>query len=248
MTLVSHRFRVVALLFLIATTSVPLSAAKRHIDGPLPEVTVTGIVTDSSTGKPVKGVIVANGILFSFTDDTGTYSLKLPLGRPTLLTATYFAFKPKTITVTPTTALATPSAGSASNFSLSPNPSIFLRTTAGETVDLDYDTSKFAYLTVFIGYVTGDNANFCKPDGTQWAPNKSEFNRVTGPGLNVNFAPCCTLGPVVGVNAEMKSGEKTAVYFTDSCFGNEVDFLGRERSTGNFRYFAFKDIAEINFP
>ena len=49
-------------------------------------------------------------------------------------------------------------------------------------------------------------------------------------------------------NAEMKSGEKTQVYFKDSCFGNEVDFVGRERSTGQFMYFNFANVAEIDFP
>ena len=243
MILVSRCSRAVAVLLLIAATAAPLAAAttKRHIAGPLPEITVTGTVTDASTGKPVKNVEVANGVLRSLTNDAGAYSIKLPVGRPTLLTATYFAFKTLTKTVTP-------AAGVTSDFALSPNPSIFVKTSAGETVDLDYDTSKFAYLEVFIGYVKDDNANFCKPDGTTWAPNKSEFNKVLGPAQNVNFSPCCTLGPITTVNVEMKSGEKTAVYFNDSCFGYEVDFLGRERSTGNFRNFAFKNIAEIDFP
>lgn len=249
MTLVSRLPRVVAVaaLLLIAAVAAPLAAAtsKRHIDRPLPLVTVTGTVIDASSGKPVQGVIVANGVVFSVTDSSGNYSLSLPLGRPTLLTATYFAFKPSTITVTPQS---TPSAGAGFNFSLTPNPSITVKTTAGETVSLDYDTSKFAYIIVFIGYVKDDNANFCLPDGTSWAPNKSEFNKVVGPSQDVNFSPCCTKGPVTTANVEMKSGLKTAVYFNDSCFGNEVDFLGRERSTGNFRYFAFKDIAEIDFP
>ena len=30
--------------------------------------------------------------------------------------------------------------------------------------------------------------------------------------------------------------------------GNEVDFLGREKSTGTYLYFRFTDIAEIDFP
>src|SRR5258708_14322429 len=243
MILVSRCSRAAAVLSLIAATAAPLTAAttKRHIAGPLPDILVPGPATDAGTGKPVKNVGVANGVLRSLTNDAGVYSIKLPVGRPTLLTATYFAYKPLTKTVTP-------AAGVTSDFALSPNPSIFVKTSAGETVDLDYDTSKFAYLEGFIGYVKDDNAHFCKPDRTTWAPNKSEFNKVLGPAQNVNFSPCCTLGPITTVNVEMKSGEKTAVYFNDSCFGYEVDFLGRERSTGNFRNFAFKNIAEIDFP
>src|SRR5260221_12098522 len=243
MTLVFPRSRAAAFLLLIVAIAAPLSAAtsKRHLISPLPQVTVNGTVTDSATGKPVKNVQIANGIVFTFTDDAGTYSIKLPGGRPTLLTATYFAYKPFTKTVTP-------AAGATFDFSLSPNPSIFVKTTAGETVNLYYGTSKFAYIVVFIGYVVDNSANLCKPDGTAWAPNKSEFNKILGPAQDANFSPCCTKGPVTTVNVEMKTGEKTAVYFNDSCFGNEADFLGRERSTGSFRYFAFKDIAEIDFP
>jgi hypothetical protein len=232
----------IALVSSFFLSTFPLAAAgKKHIVTPLPEVSVVGKITDGSTGKPVKNVQVANGIKFTLTDETGAWELKLPANRPTLVTATHFAFKTQTNTVTPT-------AGGRADFILVPNPSIFLKTTAGETVDLDYDTSKFAYIIVFIGYVKDDNANFCKTDGTTWAPNKSEFVKVIGPSTNVNFSPCCTLGPITTANVEMKSGLKTQVYFADSCYGNEVSFLGRERSTGNFRYFAFKDIAEIDFP
>ena len=240
---VTRLSRVAAVLCLIAATSTPLVAAtsKRHIAGPLPTAMVTGTVTDASTGKPVPNVQVANGILTTFTDASGAFFIALPAGRPTLLTATYFAYKPLTQTVTP-------SVGLIANFSLTPNPSIFVKTSGGETVDLDYDSSKFAYIIVFIGYVKDDHANFCLPDGSSWAPNKSEFNKLVGPALDVNFAPCCTKGPVTTANVEMKTGQKVAVYFNDSCFGNEVDFLGRERSTGNFRYFSMKTIAEIDFP
>lgn len=243
MILAFSRPRAVAVLTLALLTAIPLSAAtnKRHLIAPLPEVTISGVVTDATTGARVKNVVVSNGVVFSITDDQGAWTLKLPLGRPTLLTATYFAFKTQTQTVTP-------AAGAHADFALSPNPIITVKTTAGESVDLDYDTSKFAYIIVFIGYVKDDNANFCRPNGETWGPNKSEFRKVTGPATNVNFSPCCTLGPITTANVEMKSGEKTAVYFNDSCFGNEVDFLGRERSTGVFRYFAFKDIAEIDFP
>lgn len=242
MTLSLSRFRALVVA-LVALSSIPAIAAtsKKHLIRPLPEVTVTGTVTEDPSGKPVKGVIVSNGVVFSTTDDSGNWTLKLPANRPTLISTSHFAYKNQTKTITP-------SAGGTLNFAVLSNPIITVKTTAGESVDLDYDTSKFAYIIVFIGYVKDDTANFCKPNGETWAPNKSEFVKVIGPATNVNFSPCCTLGPITTANVEMKSGEKTAVYFNDSCFGNEVDFLGRERSTGNFRYFRFADIAEIDFP
>lgn len=243
MILAFSRPQAVAVLTLALLTAIPASAAttKRHLIAPLPEVTISGVVTDATTGARVKNVVISNGVVTSTTDDLGAWTLKLPQGRPTLLTATYFAYRTQTQTVTPT-------AGGHVDFALSSNPIITVKLTSGESVDFDYDSAKFAYLTVFIGYVKDDNANFCRPNGETWAPNKSEFRKVTGPSTNVNFSPCCTLGPITTANVEMKTGEKTAVYFNDSCFGNEVDFLGRERSSGTFRYYAFKDIAEIDFP
>src|SRR5258708_1657003 len=212
MLLVSPRFRAAAVLCLIAATAASLGAAtsKRRLITPLPQVTITGTVTDAVTNKPVKGVQIANGIVFSFTDDAGMYSIKLPGGRPTLLTATDFAYKTMTKTVTP-------AAGAVFDFALASNPSIFVKTTAGETFELDYDTCKFAYIIVFTGYVSDNNANFCKPDGSSWAPNKSQFIKVIDPSTDVNFSPCCTKGPLTTVNVEMKTGEEPAAYFNYSC-------------------------------
>jgi hypothetical protein len=243
MSLAVSRLRPLAGIAIIAAAAaLPLSAAAKHrAVGPVPEAVVSGVVLDATTNQPVKGVEVLNGVVRAITDATGHYTISLPQNRPTLLTANYFAYKLQTKSVTPV-------AGATLDFSLDSNPSITVKTTAGETVILDYDTSKFAYAITFIGYVKDDNANFCTTVGQTWAPNKSEFNKLIGPGTLVNFSPCCTLGPIMTAHVEMKSGEKSQVYFNDSCFGNEVDFLGRERSTGNFRYFAIKDIAEIDFP
>jgi hypothetical protein len=51
----------------------------------------------------------------------------------------------------------------------------------------------------------------------------------------------------MAVTVEMKSGERTQAFFNDSCFGNEVDFIGRERTTGQFLYLKFTDIKELDF-
>jgi hypothetical protein len=46
----------------------------------------------------------------------------------------------------------------------------------------------------------------------------------------------------------MKNGAKMLAYFKDSCNGNDIDFLGREKSTGRFQYYRFTDINEVDFP
>src|SRR5580765_3450566 len=117
MILAFPRYRAVAVLALVTLIAIPVSAAttsKKHLIRPVPEVTVTGVVRDASNNKPVSHVIVSNGVLFSTTDDTGAWTLKLPQGRPTLLTATWFAFRTQTLSVTP-------AAGATLDFSLTPN-------------------------------------------------------------------------------------------------------------------------------
>lgn len=225
--------------------SVPLSADFRaRAVIPISSVTITGVIRDAS-GAPVAGAIVHSGTFYSNsngTDPDGKYSLKLPGNRLTLITVEDFAFDPVTVPFTPT---------KDAKLDLTvtrPRPALTVKLSSGETHILDLGTSQFGYLIPLSGYGRTDNANFCKPNGTAFAPAKTEFARIVGPATSVNFSGCCTRGPVMMVNVEMKSGETSQVYFNDSCFGNEVDFIGRERSTGQWLYFNFTNIAEIDFP
>jgi hypothetical protein len=123
---------------------------------------------------------------------------------------------------------------------------VTVKLTSGETHVLDLGTSQFAYYIVFSGYA-GGNPNFCKPDGSQFTPAKTDIAKVIGPAALADSPACCSRGQVMAVTVELKSGDRTQAFFNDSCFGNEVDFLGRERSTGQFVYYKFTDIAEIDF-
>lgn len=228
------------------TLTLPLVAANRQHAVSVPaSVTISGVVRDAATGAPVGGAIVRSGSSRSSNNGTlsdGKYTLTLPGGRPTLISAEHFAYETSTVVVTPTN-------GMTLDFNLSqPRPAVTVKLTNGETHVLDLASSKFAYLVPFSGYAQFDNANLCKPDGTSIAPTKNDFSRIVGPATSVNFSGCCTIGPVVTATAELKSGEKTPVYFNDSCFGYEVDFLGRERATGQPVFFNFLNIAEIDFP
>jgi hypothetical protein len=225
--------------------ALPLPAANReHAVTPLPTVTLSGVVRDAS-GAPVAGAIVTSGSSSSNRNGTATdgkYSLAVRANRPALIAVEDFAFESRTVTFTP-------ASGATLDLTLStPRPSLTVKLTSGETHVLDLGTSQFAYLIPFSGYARSDAANFCKPDGSPFAPAKTEIARIVGPATSVNFAPCCTAGPTMTVNVEMKSGEKTVAYFNDSCLGNEVDFVGRERLTAVWQYLRFSDIAEIDFP
>jgi len=221
-----------------------LAANKEHAVTPMQNVTISGVVRDAN-GAPVAGAIVHSGTFYSNRNGTtpdGKYSLTVPGGRPTLITIDDFAFESVTVAITPTK-------DAKVDFTLPKSrPSVTVKLTNGETHILDLGTSQFAFLITFSGYARYDNGNFCKPDGSTFAPGKTEIAKIIGPATPVNFSTCCTLGPVMTLNVELKTGEKSQVYFNDSCQGNEVDFLGRELSTGVFNYFNFANIAEIDFP
>jgi hypothetical protein len=118
----------------------------------------------------------------------------------------------------------------------------------GETHVVDIGTAQFAYAAVFASPVRSDTGNFCKEDGTEFTPAKTDFARIVGPAVLETASQCCQFGKVASANVEMKSGAKLKVYFKDTCDGSEADFVGREKSTGQYPYFRFADIAEIDFP
>lgn len=206
-------------------------------------VTISGVVRDAN-GNPVAGAIVHSGNFYSYRNGTapdGKYSLTLPGNRPSLIVVEDFAYEPTSMTFTPTK-------DAKLDLTVSvPRPAVTVKMTSGETHVLDLGTSTFGYYIPLSGYSRSDNANFCKPDGSTFAPAKTEFAQIIGPATPVNFSACCNRGPVMTVNVKMKSGETTQVYFNDSCFGSEVDFIGRERSTGQYQYFNFANIAQIDF-
>jgi hypothetical protein len=229
---------------LLMFTALPLAAAtRRHPVAPLSYVTISGVVRDKATGLPISGAIVHSGTSFCEKGGTkadGAYSLSIPGARPVLITAEHFAYETQTVAFTG-------AAGATLDFALTSKPTTTVKLVNGETHVLSLDTSKFAFAIPLSNYALGDNANFCKTDGSAFAPFKGEFAKIIGPATPVNYAPCCTFGPILTINVEMKSGEKLPVYFHDSCYESEVDFIGREVSTGQYLYFDFTKIAEIDF-
>jgi hypothetical protein len=231
----------------VVIAAMPLAAdvlGRVHPVKPLALVTINGVVRDSVTGTPIAVAVVHSGSAFfdrnNGTKADGAYILTVPGGRPILISAEQFSYEPQTQTVVVT-------AGMVVNFSLTPKATATVRLNNGDTHVLGLATSSFAYVIPFSGYAKFDNANFCKTDGSAFAPSKNDFSKIVGPPTSVNFTPCCASGAVLSINVEMKSGEKMLVYFNDSCNGSEVDFIGRERATGVYVFTNFVNIAEINF-
>lgn len=242
----------------IATMALPLGAQtpdassipRRRASLPpgVPTVKISGVITDATNGQPLPGAVAsADGRPSVPTGADGKYELLVVKGRNVAVTATQFAYFPKTQPVFG-------QEGNVLNFALSPKATVTVKLTAPQgdpaksTYDLEIESAQFAYLIPFSSYARSDSGNFCKEDGTSFTPDKHDIKRVLGPATPVSFAKCCTLGPIMKATVEMKSGEILPVYFNDSCFGAEVDFLGREKSSGVYQYFKFTDITEIDFP
>ena len=214
-------------------------------------VTLTGFIRDATNGQPLAfAQVSAEGRKSAVTDTRGVYSIQITKNRNVAVTAEQFAYNSQTTSVFG-------AEGAHADFSLTPKPVVTVKltkpqgddpATAKDTFFLDVDTAQFAYLIPFSGYIRSDVGNFCKDDGTSITPDKHTIKRVIGPAVSVDNNTCCKIGPIFKAQLEMKTGEKFTVYFNDSCFGNEVDFLGREKSSGNYQYFKFADIAEVDFP
>jgi Carboxypeptidase regulatory-like domain len=247
MTLVFRTSSVVCSLALAALMAVPAGAqVRRRAVAPGGQaavgVQITGTAKDATNGLPVESAVVtANGQTVT-TNSNGVFQLTLPAGQASTISIQHPAFNSFSQSITA-------QSGGKYDFALTEKASVTVKTKSGETDILDIGTAQFAYLIAFSGYVRSDNANFCKDDGSDFAPAKTDFSRIEGPATPANAPQCCQFDTVVmSARAVMKSGASLVVHFKDSCSGNEVDFVGREKATGHYQYFNFTNIAEIDFP
>jgi len=245
MTLVSRTCVTAGSVVLVALMALPVCAQARHrAVAPAvkvgPTIQVAGLATDASNGVPIEDAVITAGAQTTKTNPKGEFTLYLPSGISTSVSVEHPAFNPATRTITA-------QSGVPNLFSLVEKASVTIRTKTGEIHIVDIGTAQFAYAVPFSGYQRNDNANFCKVDGTDFAPAKTDFSKILDPAAAAT-TPCCVSTTAVSANVEMKSGEKLLVYFKDSCSHDEVDFVGREKATGHYQYFNFNTIAEIDFP
>ena len=236
-------FRKLVLLSLVLTSSLPLAAATRRraiqlIPGI--ETTVSGVVKDSVTNAGVVQAEIASGRLKVTTDKDGKYSITLPTGRTSVLTVKRSGYEPATLSVNP-------SGPTTLDATLKPTPTVQVVTTGGATYELDGESAQFAYALPFSGYAKSDAGNFCLADGTAYAPVAADLAKVIGPATSSTSTPCCK-NPVMTITLEKRNGQRVQAAFVDSCPGYEVDFVGRDHASGQFRYLRFTEIAQIVFP
>jgi hypothetical protein len=232
--------RAVCALFLAVLVAAPLFAAgkpkQRAVTPPKAEkTTVTGTVTDAVTGAPLKGALVTSNNMSAVTDEGGHYSLTCTLTTEISASRVGYVTVRKPVNATQI------------DFALPQTPSVTVKLVSGETVVLDYASTKFGYADVF-QYVSGDGINLCKAGGEQWSVLKNEFAKITGPAHPATEQACCTRGPMMAIDVTTKDGQKTTAFINDTCFGVVFDVLGIERASTTAKYLHLTDVSEIVFP
>jgi hypothetical protein len=229
----------------VALLAMPSFAAaqRRHPSDPPFTIVVTGTVTDATTSKPVASaeVSLASSNNKVSTDAEGKYRITVPGSFNANLTAARSGYTSATKTVNSRS-------DTTLNFTLQPTATASVREVNGTVTQVDAESFKFAYLIPFSGYAATDTANFCLADGTQTHPDRSEISKIVGPATAQTGTKCCNIGPVMSMQVTFKNGSTQTVYLTDSCFGNEVDVLGRNHATGQFVYFNLANVAEVTLP
>ena len=244
MTLVS-RISACVLAALISIPAVAQPARRRAVSptgqtGPTTQVVITA--KDAANGVAVEAGAVSFGGQVVNTNANGQVALTMPVGKPSLISIEHPAFLPFTQSITA-------QVGGKYDITLTEKPSVTIKLKSDATPHVvDIGTAQFSYAPAFSSNINTDKANFCKDDGSDFAPDKTEFSRITGPATPASAPQCCQFGPVLSANAEMKSGGNFHVYFKDNCSGNEIYFVGREKATGHYQYYKFTDINEIDFP
>lgn len=224
--------------------SLPALAAppRRHASPPPYNVRITGVVIDAATDKPVASaeVSIVNSRTKGVTDAQGKFTVTALGGFSVGLQAARSGYTAQTKTISATT-------DTTVNFSLQPTPTASIREVNGAITQVDTESVKLAYLVPFSGYVSSNSGNFCLADGTVAKPDLSEISRLIGPATAQSVSKCCNF-PIMSMQVVYKSGAASTVYFADSCFGNEIDVLGRDHTTGQFVYFNLTNVAEVTLP
>ncbi len=240
MTFHPRPMRTACALILAALTAAPLFAAvkpkQRAVAPPKADkVTVSGTVTDAVTGAPIKGAVVASATMSAVTDEAGHYTITCNFTSD--ITASHVGY----------VSVKKPVNSTQIDFALPQTPSVTVKLTNGQTVVLDYDSTKFGYADVF-QYVSGEGMNMCKLGGTQFAPTKAEFAKINGPAHSVTDQACCNRGAAMAIDVTTKDGQKSTAIISDSCFGIAYDILGIERSSATAKYLHLTDVQEVTFP
>lgn len=236
-----------AVIFAIAIAAPSHAAKRRAVAHRKPPVAITGTVTgkvlDAVTGAPVISMTVTIGLRSGATDAQGRFEVKNVAGSGALELITDRSG------YLPTTTVLGPSDPKDVTIRVTPTPTVSVRRTNGQTLQIDTESLKFGYAVPFSGQRDSEFEDFCKVDGTKVRYNNSQLKRLTGPAVNVPAGNCCESGDAARMSVTLRTGETADLLFTDSCQGRyEVDLGGRNHATGDFEHILITEIAEIVFP
>ncbi|HEV7766065.1 MAG TPA: hypothetical protein VGQ76_13760 [Thermoanaerobaculia bacterium] len=245
--------RVVVTAALVATVFVVLpseaSGRRRAVapptaGGQLTAPEINGTVLDDVTNSPVVGLRVRAGNRTDTTDSAGAFKIKniTSYHGVIVIETLRSGYAPKTQNLT--------TGGTQTvNIRVQPLPTVRVRKVNNTSFDLDFDSLEFGYPVVFSGYNAATYDEFCKPSGTKVTIDRADIRKITGPATMVGQASCCSERNVLKVNAELKTGETTDLFFMDTCSGiPSIDLIGRNHVTGKIEYTPFTQVAEITFP
>ena len=237
----------IAVVALMLATS---AFAHSHAVRPVAEAVYAGLILDSATNKPVVEAEVTSGNRTVKTDAAGSFNIVIITGRPVALIVHRSGYEdlPLTVTLTNQGSVSPVVPVTPAPVTLTPKPLVIVKTTAGATIKLDADTVQLAYVIPFSNPATSTVASFCRVDGTADDIDRTEFAHITGPAVSTTNSACCKLGPALAIDVELKTGEKERVLFTDSCFGYDCIFTGRDHDSAQFVQVKFTEIASIDFP
>jgi hypothetical protein len=246
---VKLRRNLVAALTAVLFIAVPAHAGKRRAVGTRAagaEFTIdkiSGQVLDSVTSQPVAFAAFSAGNRKDTTDAEGRFEVKNAKGYGVMTieversgyqryTAQFRPNDPTTLTIR-----------------LAPTPTVRIRKTNGELLDVDMESLKFGYPVPFSGYRESESEDFCTADGTKRYIHRAEMAKLTGPAVLVPGGVCCDAGNAAKMTLTLKTGQTLDVLFTDTCEERyKVDVGARIHTTGVFVHIPITDIAEIIFP
>ncbi|HUP48029.1 MAG TPA: carboxypeptidase-like regulatory domain-containing protein [Thermoanaerobaculia bacterium] len=237
-----HRTTLSILLILFVSSTA--AAAGRHRIVSLPvvaEATLSGEVRDLTTSGAVVEVAVEGPRRFARSDDSGKFTMQLPVGLPVTLSFSRTGYETLTETIT--------IAGNTSRtFHLRSLPTATITDTSGRSSVVDSDTVEFGWAIPFLGYRRDRMAEMCRAGGVKFTLDRSEIDRIEGPAVVTTDAACCTQGPLTGAVFELATGERVTAYFLDSCDGAIMEVIARDHVTYQLVFVPFSQLREVVFP
>lgn len=200
---------------------------------------LSGRVLDSS-GQPLVRARIDIAGRNTTTDEDGEFTIAVFAGTYTAK-VTHIGFNELTQTIT----LAP--GDNTVEFRLSPAPTAQLRTTAGQTLTIDANSTQFGYLVPFVGYEAGAFLDLCI-DEKEVRIELADIARVNGPAVAAGNTGCCEFDNTQQISLTLRDGSEVTAVMVDTCQGSKMDVLAWDRVAEKSIFVPMAQVAEIIFP